>query len=250
MSYLIAETNRVIPDAGLTRDAVRYAYAGIRPLPHQANGAEGAISRRHLVHDHAAGGPGGLLSIVGGKLTTYRELAEQTVDAVYRRLRRPAPPCRTAQVPLPGAAVSSGEELAAFRARFHSESGLPSASADHLLRVYGARAGAVLAVADAGGPDLRQQFDPASGALAAEVVFAVREESAETLADVLLRRTMVGLGPEVGVGADEAAAAVARRHLGWDDARAVAEVAAYRVFVTRYRPRALMAAATPSAAAG
>ncbi len=238
IDYLLAETNRVVPDAGLTRAAVHYAYAGIRPLPHRADGAEGAITRRHLVHDHAAaGGPAGLYSIVGGKLTTYRELAEQTVDAVVRALDRPGPPARTARLPLPGAALPPGEDLAAVRARFLAESGLPPASAEHLLRVYGARAAAVLALADAAGdPALRQPFDPATGAIGAEVPFAVREEGAETLADILLRRTMVGLGPDLALGADEAAAAVACRHLGWDAARAAAEIAAYRAGVARFRP--------------
>ena len=77
------------------------------------------------------------------------------------------------------------------------------------------------------------------GATGAEVVWAVRREGARTLADILARRTMVGLGPDVGVGADEAAARVAVEALGWSDERAADEVAAYRASVARYRPRIL-----------
>ena len=241
VDYLLAETNRVLPGAGLGRGDVHYAYAGIRPLPYRADGAEGAITRRHLIHDHAAAGLPGLLSIVGGKLTTFRELAEQTVDAIYRRLGRPAQPSTTARVPLPGADVPDGG-LDGLHARLVA-SGVATTTADHLLRVYGARSVAVVDIA-AADPDLAEPFDPISGAIGAEVVFAFRAESAETLADALLRRTMVGLGPDVGIGADEAAAAIGCRHLGWDDARAATEVEAYRAFVARYRPRALASVAT------
>jgi len=81
IAYLLEETNVAIPSAALTRDSVCYAYAGLRPLPHHEGGSESAISRRHIIHDHAPR-VYGLLSIVGGKLTTYRNLSEQTVDKV------------------------------------------------------------------------------------------------------------------------------------------------------------------------
>src|SRR5690606_22295094 len=66
IDYLLEETNRVIPGAGLDRSAIHYTYAGVRPLPHVAKGAAGAITRRHLLHDHAGAGMRGLLSVVGG----------------------------------------------------------------------------------------------------------------------------------------------------------------------------------------
>ncbi|HEU0115947.1 MAG TPA: glycerol-3-phosphate dehydrogenase/oxidase, partial [Thermomicrobiales bacterium] len=103
IAYLLEETNRVIPAAGLERNDIRYTYAAARPLPRQTGGESGATTRRHIIHDHAtAGGPRGLISIVGGKLTTYRELAEQTVDVVFRRLGRHAPPSPTRDAALPG----------------------------------------------------------------------------------------------------------------------------------------------------
>ena len=73
IDLLLKETNRVIPDANLTRDDVLYTYAGIRPLPYAPDEAEGSVTRRHIVRDHArTSGPRGLYSIIGGKLTTYR----------------------------------------------------------------------------------------------------------------------------------------------------------------------------------
>ncbi|MGI9254196.1 MAG: glycerol-3-phosphate dehydrogenase C-terminal domain-containing protein, partial [Thermomicrobiales bacterium] len=119
--------------------------------------------------------------------------------------------------------------------------GAPANTADHLRRVYGNRAADVLDLATT--PDLREPFDPWTGAIGAEVIHAVRREAARTLADILARRSMVGLGPDLGIGPDEAAAAIAVRHLGWSDERAAREVAEYRAGVARYRPRILESAA-------
>src|SRR5581483_8610670 len=180
-------------------------YAALRPLPYQPEGESGATTRRHILHDHAAhGGPSGLISIVGGKLTTYRELAEQAVDAVFRRLGRPAPPAPTRDMPLPGAAGDDAE----FQRAFAADSGLPARSVEHLLRLYGSRAADVLALATT--PELRQPFDPESGAIEAEIPFAFDVEAARTLTDALMRRTMAGYDRDAGIEADAAAAAVAR----------------------------------------
>ena len=72
IDYLINETNTVIPSANLTRDKVLFTYSGIRPLPYETEGAEGSVTRGHLVYDHATHDPriGGLISIIGGKITT------------------------------------------------------------------------------------------------------------------------------------------------------------------------------------
>ena len=236
IDLLIAETNRVIPTANLTRECVRYTYAGVRPLPYAPGVSEGSITRRHIIHDHGVtGGARGLISIVGGKLTTYRELAEQCVDLVLRKLDHPAIRSHTAETPLPGGRTE--QAWGDFAVDFARKSGLRRRTVEHLLRVYGARAPEVLATAST--PNLREVFDPLTGAIAAEVPWAFHEEGARTLADVIARRTMTGLGPDAGIGADVAAARIARDTLDWDAAKADAEVNAYRRWVSRYRPRAL-----------
>jgi glycerol-3-phosphate dehydrogenase len=245
IDFLLEETNRVVPEANLAREHVRYSYAGVRPLPYQPASAEGSVTRRHIVLDHAErGGPRGLLSIVGGKLTTYRELAEQTVDLVYSLAELPVVPSRTASLPLPGG--RSERPWAEFRADFLRSTSIPTRSAEHLLRTYGTRAPELLATATT--PALQAVIDPYTGAIAAEVPWAVAQEEARTLSDVIARRTMVGLGPDVGIGADAAAARVARETLGWDAARAETEVAAYREWVRRYRPRVFTPATAGSGA--
>ncbi|MEW6638152.1 MAG: glycerol-3-phosphate dehydrogenase/oxidase [Actinomycetota bacterium] len=252
IEYLIDETNHVIPQAGLTREDVLYTYSGVRPLPYKPEGAEGSITRAHVVYDHAKGGSAaggrlhvhggghqaeGLISIVGGKLTTYRNLARQTVDAVYGKLGLPVPPCRTDEIPLPGGATGDFET---FAATFKATSGLTDTLSERLIKVYGTRAPDVLAMAE-GDPSLKMPLSPnptlETGVLGAEILYAFRCELAQRLTDVLLRRTMVGLGPRVGLDVDEAAADVAREYLGWDAQKARDELAHYRSFVERYRPK-------------
>jgi glycerol-3-phosphate dehydrogenase len=241
IQYLIEETNRVIPEANLTRGDVLFTYSGVRPLPYQPEGAEGGVTRRHLLYDHVEKDPKieGLISTIGGKLSTYPTLAREMVDEVYKKLGRKAPKSRTDKWPLPG---SDTKDFEAFTAEFKATSGLTEELAERLLKVYGVRAPEVL---DEAGDDhsLRVPLSPSptveTGLLGAEVLYAFRREMAQTLSDVLLRRTMVGLGPRVALDVDEAAAQVAVRHLGWSQERAEREVREYRDFVRRYKPKDL-----------
>jgi glycerol-3-phosphate dehydrogenase len=86
-------------------------------------------------------------------------------------------------------------------------------------------------------PELKESFCAETGAIKAEILFAVQNEMACTLGDVLLRRTMVGLNAKAGLGADKNAATVAQKHLGWTDQRAADEVVAYRKYIERFRPK-------------
>jgi glycerol-3-phosphate dehydrogenase len=231
IDYLIRETNRVIPAARLTRRSVLYTYSGVRPLAYEEGRMGGSITRRHFVHDHADT-LGGLISIVGGKLTTYRNLSEQAVDLVFKKLGRTAPQCETGRVPLPGAMTDNFTE---FAEQFKATSGLPLATAERLLRIYGTRAKAVLELA-AEGADLLEIFSPETGAIGAEVLISFQYELAQTLCDCLLRRTMVGMNRAVGLDAIEHAARIACKYLGWSSDRAACEVAAYRQYIERFHP--------------
>jgi glycerol-3-phosphate dehydrogenase len=228
IEYLLREANRVLPSARLTRGDVLYTYSGVRPLPRVAEGRESGITRRHFIKPSRVRG---LFSIVGGKLTTYRALAEGAVDLIFRALGKTPPPCRTDAQPLPGAAV---EDFDAFRRDFAARGALPPQSAERLLKVYGVRAAEVLRLAQ-GDPELSEVISEETGSIGAEVVYAFREEMAETLADCLMRRTMVGLNGQVGLDALERAAGVARKFLGWDEGRATGEVESYRSYVERFR---------------
>jgi glycerol-3-phosphate dehydrogenase len=222
IDYLLRETNLVIPTAMLTREQILYTYSGVRPLPFTGAQDEQSITRRHLIREHPA--LPSLLSIVGGKLTTYRSLAEETVDLVLQKLRKVSTKSMTAQIPLPGA---NAEDFDVFCDEFKQRSALPVATNDRLLRIYGTRAALLLDLIEAD-ESLSDIFDDETGALAAEVVFAFKHELATTLADCLLRRTMVGLNSSCGLKAVAAAAAIAGKHLGWSESRMAQEIADYR----------------------
>jgi glycerol-3-phosphate dehydrogenase len=220
IDYLLGETNRVIPGAQLSRDQILYSYAGVRPLPFVDDNDERRITRRHFIRQHAR--HANLLSIVGGKLTTYRSLAEETVDLVFKKLERDSPRCATGEVPLPGAVGSKTASP-----EFSTAGEFPQKVNERLARIYGRRATEVLELASQD-PSLGTTFNAEADAIGAEVVFSFAREMSTTLADCLLRRTMVGLNPSQGIGDDQAAAEVGRKHLGWSEARAQKEVSGYR----------------------
>lgn len=234
IDYLLDETNRVIPQAHLNRDDIRYTYSGVRPLPCRMDSDPTSITRRHFIRDHAATLPG-FISIIGGKLTTYRNLSEQTVDLLFKKLGRKPPPCRTAEVMLPGA---STEDLVSSGEQFKTESNLPEAMAERLFSIYGMRAKDVLEIA-AHDAELLKPFASQTEAIGAEVIFSFRDEMAQTLTDCLMRRTLVGMNATAGLDAVEVAARLAQTYLGWDDDRVAREIADYRKYVRRFHPRAL-----------
>ena len=235
IAYLLAETNIAIPGANLQREDVAYVYAGLRPLPYQQSGLESAITRRHIVRDHAPDVEG-LISIVGGKLTTFRNLARQAVDVAGRKLGHSLPASRTGRLPLPGGV----ERFSAFARQFHRErpAWLSQQSGECLLRIYGVRARRVVALAEQE-PHLRAVVGDGSGMIAAGVVFAFTAEKARTLTDALMRRSMIGYDEDAGFGALDASAAACVRSLGWSQDRSEQERAAYREYMTRFLPRAL-----------
>ena len=199
VDYLLAETNRAFPNAGLARESVLYTYSGVRPLAFTTNEDEQNITRRHFLRQHPRFE--NLVSVVGGKLTTYRSLAEECVDLVLRKLGHRFSQSETGRTPLPGAK------------NFSDIKNIPV----HWLRIYGSRAKEVAALANRVNGDV----------LAAEVVFAFEREFAKTLGDCFLRRTMIGFDADLGVSKIEAAANVGVKLLGWSEERARREVEAY-----------------------
>jgi len=103
--------------------------------------------------------------------------------------------------------------------------------------VYGSRAETILDTARKE-PALAREIDPHTGAIAAEIVFAFKTELASTLGDALLRRTMIGLGPDLGRGSLNAVLEVCKASLGWDEGRALGERAEYLDYISRFNPRA------------
>ena len=210
VDYLLTETNRVFARAKLTRADIHFAYAGVRPLPYKEEGPESAITRRHIIKDNREIARG-LLSIVGGKLTTYRNLAEQAVDKLARLQHLNLPPCRTREADLPGA---FGIDRA--RKALRALDLLSDAGVERLLGIYGGRAAAIAEMCTG---ELAVTLDDDDRVLAAEVVFAMREEFALTLEDIVFRRTMMGFDADQGRTRYNEIAAIAAAEAGWSPAQ-------------------------------
>lgn len=219
IDYLLAETNRVFPQADLQLTDIHYAYAGVRPLPQRTKGPESAITRKHIIKENRRIAKG-LISIIGGKLTTYRSLAEQAVDRVAKVLGRKLPPCTSGDTPLPGA-----PGIDAARTALSSFTGLSERGAERLLSIYGGRAIEIIELTKTSSPGDRS-LDAQSTLLAAEVVFAIREEFALTLNDIVHRRMMIGLSATMGREHYEDIASVAAAELHWDSATRQKQLAA------------------------
>lgn len=232
IAYVLGETNKIFPRIDLGPEHLLWSYEGVRPLPFSPAGPTSDISRRHDVRDHAPQIEG-LLSVVGGKLTTFRQLGEDVTNVVLRKLGVRRRPGVTRRLQFPGARAA---DLGRFSDAFRARSPLPAPTSQRLLDIYGTRAAGVAAIA-AADPALAEVIDQESGAVAAEVVFAVREEMAATLADVVARRSMLGLSGDLGVGAFDAVASVAQKYAGWSAERVSEDRAAYLRYITRFRPR-------------
>lgn len=229
VDYILDAANAVTTRP-LARTDITGLWAGLRPLlapiegKHAPSARTADLSRRHTVDTSTPG----LVTITGGKLTTYRKMAEDAVDASLKVMGRPAVPCRTKSLRLRGAGRS---ERAPARAAAEGRPGAPrepaAAIASHLAGRYGNETPAVLAVAE-GRPELLEPLVPGLHYLAAEAVYAVREEMARSLGDILDRRTRASLRD-----ARRTAAAAPRvadligPELGWDPDRVIAEADAY-----------------------
>jgi glycerol-3-phosphate dehydrogenase len=222
--YLQTEARRAFPEAPF--DQIHYTYAGVRALVREEGVSEGEVSRKHALFDHERrDGIAGLLSVVGGKITAYRDIAEQATDAVLRKLGKNTG-ATTADTPLPGArsdAHFAGPLL-----------GVDKETARHIERIYGTRARDLLSLASAH-PELRGPLCSHHRGIAAEVVYVVLREWANTLGDVLLRRTALGLMACQGLDCIEAVADHVGMVFGWDNDRREREIAAYRAEIAPMR---------------
>jgi glycerol-3-phosphate dehydrogenase len=210
VDYLLAAANRAFPDARLTGDDVIAAWAGIRPLAAAAHsGDANSASREHLV----ARGAAGVITVTGGKLTSYRVVARDTVNAVFAALRRRAPRVRTDRLPLAGGDIASfDEEMAAARAAAGAED-----IAAWLVHAYGGAWHQVWARVEQN-PALGERLHPALPYVAAAVEHSVAAEFACTIADVLVRRTHLAFElRDHGRGVAPRVAALMSPLLGWTD---------------------------------
>ena len=198
VEYLIRETNAALPRANLLRERVIATFAGVRPLALQEKKDPWAVSRVHLIYEDGDG----LLSVVGGKFTTFRKIAEETVDRVARRFpEKRVRPCRTAQTPL----------------------GPDRAREDALARWLRAE------------PGMGERICPHHRFTWADARQAVEEEMAVSLSDLLWRRLQTGWSPCRGLDSLEETARRVGGWLGWDPGERSRQMERYRQEVEQTR---------------
>ena len=228
LDYVLTAGNAVFKTE-LGEDDVLGAWAGVRPLVKQ-EGSESMsdISRRHTLVE----GSGGMLTITGGKLTTYRRMAKDVVDRIVDKDGLKAR-CRTDEIPLSG--TRPYEELVAETTATATELGVAADVAESLVRQTGETAGHVLSLVK-GDPSLGELLSPWSPHIAAEVVHAVRSEGAATLEDVFSRRMRLSLrSKDAALPCARRAADLLARELSLDDEWASNQVVAYADAVRQER---------------
>ncbi len=220
VQYILDAVNQQFPGVKLTPADVTGKFAGLRPLISDSKaGGTTKVSRKHSLKVSQ----GGLITIAGGKLTTYRPMAEETVDLVARQLRKQgieAGRCVTENLMLGGweGEVSNMEEIKEVFRAMASRLRISAATADVLMQMYGRRAMEVVELASEY-PELAQPITDSHPYILAQVVYAVAFESAVTLEDVLARRIRLSItdAAQAKASADKVSQLMARL-LGWDEA--------------------------------
>jgi glycerol-3-phosphate dehydrogenase len=218
--YLLRQLNPYLKTP-LQLDQAVSGLAGLRPLV----AAQGETETSKLIRDHEVelDSTSGLISILGGKWTTHRLMAQDTMDAVQREMEMPVSASLTRQQPLAGSQGYSSN----FASELEKEYALPADVARHLAGKFGARALKIVELLHES-PEWKARVAAGVPAIHAEIVYSIRFEMAETIEDLLARRTGVQMyGWKVALGAAPIAGNLLAGEKGWDSARETAAVAEY-----------------------
>lgn len=221
--YFIQSLRDLLPGLDFSRDQIVYAYAGIRPLPNSQGVAPGLISRDHSAPKDAPTGarPFPILSLIGGKWTTFRAFAAETADTVLSDLDKPRR-CKTDDMPIGGGRDMPRDSLTQrdWVAATARETGATPARVATLLDRYGTTARQI-ARHEGAAP---QPIADAPSFTAKELDWIVRHEQVVHLSDILLRRTPLAISGQLTPDLCRHTAAIAAAALGWDDARTQTEL--------------------------
>jgi len=221
VQYLTSELQEYFP--GFKKSDIFHATAGLRALVTNKGKSASETSRSHKLVDHEAReGIKGVVSVLGGKITAYRHIAEEAVNLVCRKLQMQTS-CSTADTPLPGAPPVHEATISETARKL----GLPIETVTHLASMYGSRFSSVLEYTRTDSR-LTQPIVPGGPDILAQVKHAVDDEEAMTVSDFLLRRSDIGLGPSQGLDAVETVADEMASLLGWSSAETQSQIKSYR----------------------
>jgi glycerol-3-phosphate dehydrogenase len=216
VEYLLESVKDVFPNADW--DTIYYTNAGVRALvrkPAKAGADESEVSRKHALVDHEkTDNTRGLLSVVGGKITAYRGIAEEAVDVALKKLGLEIKG-RTAEEILPGGATGrQPEDYARSLQPKAAKYGLSEAQTKNLVFLYGSRVSEIFELLEAD-PELAQLIHPDYPDIRAQLRHAVERESCLTLSDFMMRRSTLYFTPDQGRQAAPIVSAELAKLLGW-----------------------------------
>ena len=235
VDYMLGVVKEVFPHIRLTREQVVLTYCGVRPLPRSEGVDIGSVSRDHAIaRDVLPGTDHPVLSLIGGKWTTFRAFSAQVTDDVLSRLGK------TRKLSTEDLAIGGGrgfpdteQAQAEWAARLATEQGISVPRAAALLERYGTHAGNVARF-------IAREFDKPLHALpgysAREIAFLCREEPTRRLADLLFRRTAIAMEGLLDLAAIAETASIAAEALGWSRERTAAEIAHTQAELARRSP--------------
>ena len=241
IEYLLRTVSKLFPKAKIAAHDIKYAFAGVRPLPNANGNDASAVTRRHFLHDHTADGASRLISVIGGKLTTAASLARECARKIGITVREP----KMIAVG-PGGSLDpllDQEILEIARAGSVSEE-----TARGMMEWHGPRAMDIARMALVSA-ELRAPICPHTSHIIAEVVEAYRKEFAVSLGDVLLRRIPVALGACWSESCSREAAARIGAVLGWKEQDLGANLESFEMERTAFLKRPSRASSVLEAAA-
>jgi glycerol-3-phosphate dehydrogenase len=227
IEYLLKTVTTLFPKAKLSPHDIKYAFAGVRPLPNSPGSPAAAVTRRHFLHDHTPDGAARLISVIGGKLTTAASLARECARAIGIAVPEP-----TTVALGPGRSLDpmlDQEVLEIARAGSVSEE-----TARGIMEWHGNRAMDIARMALVSA-ELRAPICPHTSHIVAEVVEAFRKEYAVTLGDALLRRVPVALGACWSESCSREAALRIGAVLGWNEQTLGASLEAFETERTAFQ---------------
>ncbi len=220
IQYLLTEASRIFPGLNWNRNQVLSAFAGLRPLAWSDGGHASSVSREDKIHQE-----GLVLTIVGGKLTTYYAMAEKALKQVLKTLSKK--PISNNRQTLPGTPSIPWDLFIRVEIpKWVRLYGIKESQALHLARLYGQRTVEVLALLEGAG--LKESLHPERPEMLAQVKFAVEQEKARHLEDVMLRRLEIGYSAQRWGSASEKASRLMAGLLNWDEAQRQAELDQYK----------------------
>jgi glycerol-3-phosphate dehydrogenase len=218
----IREINEAFPAPRLKREDVVSVFQGLVPGEEDGRGSDLQLKKHSEIRDHAAAdGIEGIVSIVGVKYTTARRVAEQAVNLIFNKLEKRSPRCRTAENTVHGA--SADVEALLSHALTTRPARVDAESLRHLVETHGSAYGEILRHGDAD-PQWLGRVAADSPVIKAEVLHGVRSEMAQTLGDIVFRRTDLGTAGHPGDAGLYGCAKIMAAELGWSRQRIMQEL--------------------------